>query len=198
MAPRLGPFYQYDRPHLHLSLRVGFAIRDINLRASRAFCEFFVTLACWPYVTCRRCRACDQRVACSVPGFSAMKQGTRRYEEARKRQERSPCAPGWLACAVTNDAEILPSQNDAEDRHREYQINANARLRRNGTFDHDSRTAQQIGRECCIPVLLKTYGSDVAYATDEDGKAPRRTSFRTDKVFRRPGSHGRTSLFPRP
>jgi hypothetical protein len=74
--------HQYDRPHLHLSLRVGFAIREINLRASRAFCEFFVTLACWPYVTCRRCRACDQRVACSVPGFSAMKQGTRRYEEA--------------------------------------------------------------------------------------------------------------------
>jgi hypothetical protein len=40
--------HQYDRPHLHLSLRVGFAIREINLRASRAFCEFFVTLACWP------------------------------------------------------------------------------------------------------------------------------------------------------
>jgi hypothetical protein len=66
-----------------------------------------------------------------------------------------------------------------------------------GTLDHDSRTAQ-IGGEYCIPVFLKTYGSDVAYATDEDGKAPRRTSFRTDKVFRRPGSRGRTSPFPRP
>jgi len=64
---------QYD--HSHLSLRVGFAIREINLRASRAFCEFFVTLACWPYVTCRRCRACDQRVACSAPGFGAIEAG---------------------------------------------------------------------------------------------------------------------------
>jgi hypothetical protein len=94
-----------------------------------------------------------------------MKQGTRRYEEARKRQERSPCAPGWLACAVTNDAEILPSQNDAEARHREYQINENARLRRDGTLDHDSRTVQQTGWKYCIPIFLKTFGSDVAYAT---------------------------------
>ena len=52
-------------------------------------------------------------------------------------------------------------------------------MRRNGTFDHDSRTAQQIGRECCIPVLLKTYGSDFAYATETDGdKVARRMSFR--------------------
>ena len=67
--------HQYDRPHLHLSLRAGFAIREINLRASRAFCEFFVTLACWPHVACRRCRACDRRVACSAPGFSAIGAG---------------------------------------------------------------------------------------------------------------------------
>jgi len=58
----------------------------------------------------------------------------------------------------------LPSQNDAEDRHREYQINENARLRRDGTLDHDSRTVQQTGREYCIPVFLKTFGSDAAYA----------------------------------
>lgn len=51
--------------------------------------------------------------------------------------------------------------------------------RQDGTFDHDSRTAQQIGREYCIPVFLKTYGSDVTYATEADGdKVARRMSFR--------------------
>jgi hypothetical protein len=119
-------------------------------------------------------------VRASLPASARSKQGTRRYEEARKRQERSPCASGWLACGVTNDAEILPSQNDAEVRHREYQINENVRLRQDGTFDHDSRTAQPSGREYCIPVFLKTYGSDVAYATEAAGdKVPRRMSFRT-------------------
>jgi hypothetical protein len=59
-------------------------------------------------------------------------------------------------------------------------FNENARLRQDGTFDHDSRTAQQSGREYCIPVFLKTYGSDVAYATEAAGdKVPRRMSFRT-------------------
>jgi hypothetical protein len=38
-------------------------------------------------------------------------------------------------------------------------------LRRDGTLDHDSRTVQQTGREYCIPVFLKTFGSDAAYAT---------------------------------
>jgi hypothetical protein len=74
----------------------------------------------------------------------------------------------------------LPSQNDDEVRHREYQINENVRLRQDGTFDHDSRTAQPSGREYCIPVFLKTYGSDVACATEAAGdKVPRRMSFRT-------------------
>ena len=60
------------------------------------------------------------------------------------------------------------------------QINENARLRQGGTFDHDSRTARQIGGEYRIPVFLKTYGSDVAYATEADGdKVPRRMSFKT-------------------
>jgi hypothetical protein len=108
-----------------------------------------------------------------------MKQGTRRYEEARKRQERSPCAPGWLACAVTNDAEILPSQTDAEDHHRKYQVYENARSRQDRGFDHDSRTTQQSGREYCIPGIFKTYGSDLGYATEANvDKVARRMSFR--------------------
>jgi hypothetical protein len=74
----------------------------------------------------------------------------------------------------------LPSQNDAEVRHREYQINENVRLRQDRTFDHDSHTAQPSGREYCIPVFLKTSGSDVAYSTEAAGdKVPRRISFGT-------------------
>jgi hypothetical protein len=131
------------------------------------------------YVTCRRCRACDQRVACSVPGFGAMKQGTRRYEEARKRQERSPCAPGWLACGATNDAEILLSQNDAEVRHREYQIQRERKIApgRNVRPRFAYRPADR--PRILHPGIPKTYGSDGAYATEADGdKVPRRMSFR--------------------
>jgi hypothetical protein len=85
---------------------------------------------------------------------------------------------GWRAPLLTM-LKYCRHKNYAEDRHREYQINENARLRQDGTFDHDSRTAQQIGREYCIPVFPKTYGSDVAYATEADGdKVPRRMSFR--------------------
>jgi hypothetical protein len=50
-----------------------------------------------------------------------------------------------------------------------YQINENARLSQDGTLDCDSHLAQQIGRQYCIPVFLKTFGSDVAYAIEEDG-----------------------------
>lgn len=50
-----------------------------------------------------------------------------------------------------------------------YQINENARLSQDGTLDRDSRIAQQIGRQYCLPVFLKTFGSDVAYATEQDG-----------------------------
>ena len=50
-----------------------------------------------------------------------------------------------------------------------YQINENARLSQDGTLDRDSRAAQQIGRRYCLPVFLKTFGSDVAYATEQDG-----------------------------
>jgi len=50
-----------------------------------------------------------------------------------------------------------------------YQINENAKLSQDGTPDRDSRIAQQIGRQYCLPVFLKTFGSDVAYATEQDG-----------------------------
>lgn len=48
-----------------------------------------------------------------------------------------------------------------------YQINENARLSQDGTLDRDSRVAQQVGRRYCLPVFLKTFGSDVAYATEQ-------------------------------
>ena len=51
-----------------------------------------------------------------------------------------------------------------------YQINENATLDQNGVLDEKSRLAQEIGRRYCIPVFLKTFGSDVAYTTDQDGK----------------------------
>lgn len=48
-----------------------------------------------------------------------------------------------------------------------YQINENAKLSQDGTLDRDSRVAQQVGRRYCLPVFLKTFGSDVAYATEQ-------------------------------
>jgi hypothetical protein len=50
-----------------------------------------------------------------------------------------------------------------------YQINENARLSEDGMLDPVSRTAQQVGRQYCIPVFLKTFGSDVAYTIEQDG-----------------------------
>jgi hypothetical protein len=50
-----------------------------------------------------------------------------------------------------------------------YQINENAKLSEDGMLDGESRLAQQIGRRYCIPVFLKTFGSDVAYAIEQDG-----------------------------
>jgi hypothetical protein len=50
-----------------------------------------------------------------------------------------------------------------------YQINENAKLSQDGMLDGESRLAQQIGRRYCIPVFLKTFGSDVAYAIEQDG-----------------------------
>lgn len=50
-----------------------------------------------------------------------------------------------------------------------YQINENAMLGEDGTLDDDSRVAQDIGRRYGIPVFLKTFGTDVAYTTKQDG-----------------------------
>jgi hypothetical protein len=50
-----------------------------------------------------------------------------------------------------------------------YQINENARLTEEQVLDNDSRIAQKIGEEFCIPVFLKTFGSDVAYTIQRDG-----------------------------
>ena len=50
-----------------------------------------------------------------------------------------------------------------------YQINENAKLSQDGLLDGESRLAQQIGRRYCLPVFLKTFGSDVAYKVEQDG-----------------------------
>jgi hypothetical protein len=50
-----------------------------------------------------------------------------------------------------------------------YQINENATLDQDGVLDGSSRLAQDIGRQYCIPVFLKTFGSDIAYTIDQDG-----------------------------
>jgi hypothetical protein len=52
-----------------------------------------------------------------------------------------------------------------------YQINENAKLDQNGALDKSSQVAQEIGRRYNIPVFLKTFGTDVAYTTQQDGKA---------------------------
>ena len=50
-----------------------------------------------------------------------------------------------------------------------YQINENAKLRQDGMLDRDSQIAQSIGRQYCIAVFLKTFGSDVAYTIEQNG-----------------------------
>jgi hypothetical protein len=49
-----------------------------------------------------------------------------------------------------------------------YQINENARLSEDGVLNSASRLAQEIGRQYCIPVFLKTFGSDEAYTIGQD------------------------------
>ncbi len=49
-----------------------------------------------------------------------------------------------------------------------YQINENAKLSQDGMLDGELRLAQQIGRHYCLPVFLKTFGSDVAYTVEQD------------------------------
>lgn len=51
-----------------------------------------------------------------------------------------------------------------------YQINENATLSQDGTLDRASRAAQDLGRRYGIPVFLKTFGTDVAYTLEQNGK----------------------------
>src|SRR6185312_2415481 len=51
-----------------------------------------------------------------------------------------------------------------------YQIYENATLSQDGTLDRGSRAAQQNGERYGIPVFLKTFGTDVAYTTEQGGK----------------------------
>src|SRR4051794_4665081 len=137
--------HQHDRLHLHLSLRVGFAIREINLRASRAFCEIFVTLACRPYVACRRCRACDRRGTCSAP---RLRRDRSRGRADMKRRESGNSArharrDGWRAplltilkyCRHKTMSKIVMENTDQRE----------CKIAPGRNVDPDSRTAQQFG-----------------------------------------------------
>ncbi len=50
-----------------------------------------------------------------------------------------------------------------------YQINENATLNQFGVLDSSSRVARRIGRRYGIPVFLKAFGTDVAYAVTQSG-----------------------------
>jgi hypothetical protein len=51
-----------------------------------------------------------------------------------------------------------------------YLINENARLHQDGVLNGASRVAQEIGRRCNVPVFLMTFGSDVAFTIEQNGK----------------------------
>jgi hypothetical protein len=51
-----------------------------------------------------------------------------------------------------------------------YQINENATLSQDGMLDDTSRIAQRLGKQYCIPVFLKTFGTDVAYTMRQGGR----------------------------
>ena len=88
--------------------------------------------------------------------------------EAARRQGliSSARAVGYVA---KNNPEVFKQALERKllDARPLYQINENARLSQDGTLDRDSRAAQQIGRRYCLPVFLKTFGSDIAYATEQ-------------------------------
>jgi hypothetical protein len=50
-----------------------------------------------------------------------------------------------------------------------YQINENPKLSEDGSLDGGSRAAQELGRQYCVPVFLKAFGSDVAFTIEQDG-----------------------------
>jgi hypothetical protein len=51
-----------------------------------------------------------------------------------------------------------------------YLINENARLNQDGVLNGASRVAQEIGRRCNVPVFLMTFGSDVAFTIEQNGR----------------------------
>jgi hypothetical protein len=51
-----------------------------------------------------------------------------------------------------------------------YLINENATLNQDGMLDRASRAAQELGRRYGIPVFLKTFGTDVAYTIEQNGR----------------------------
>jgi hypothetical protein len=51
-----------------------------------------------------------------------------------------------------------------------YLIFENATLSQDGTLDRGARAAQNVGARFGIPVFLKTFGTDVAYTTEQNGK----------------------------
>jgi hypothetical protein len=51
-----------------------------------------------------------------------------------------------------------------------YLINENARLNEDGVLNGASRVAQDIGRRCNVPVFLMTFGSDVAFTIEQNGR----------------------------
>ena len=51
-----------------------------------------------------------------------------------------------------------------------YQINENATLSRDGALDESSRVAQELGRRYNVPVFLMTFGTDIAYTIEQNGK----------------------------
>jgi hypothetical protein len=64
-----------------------------------------------------------------------------------------------------------------------YQINENARLSEDGVLNSASRLAQEIGRQYCIPVFLKTFGSDEAYTIGQDDN--QQTVYVSEEMTRR-------------
>ncbi len=52
-----------------------------------------------------------------------------------------------------------------------YLINENALLGEKGEFDESTGIAQALGRSHNVPVFLMTFGSDIAYTAERDGKS---------------------------
>lgn len=71
-----------------------------------------------------------------------------------------------------------------------YQINENARLNEKGNLDRRSQIAAEIGRRCSIPVFLKTFGTDVAYESEQDGEEVHVSTEMAQQMAQRPNISG--------